>query len=247
MKNTLFILCLLVCSLLACKKSKTDSTDNTLPKEAETKSQFNNTSFGVYKGVIVGSSGTIVFRINNGDNIVKGYLSIDNVKDTLSTTQQLTAGQPIVNVNFVGRLSSMTLSANADGSNAEITNISIVGHNYVKAFLAHENSNLQIMCYEGKFTGDLTGIMNVVKIGSDNNSAPLHLLEKIDLDTFIYKGNGIPDIDTSGNTHYFHDTGNPYRTFGGKGKLAGNTFSGSWSSWTPNGTYQGLFMCNRTY
>jgi len=66
-------LSVLVVILFACNKSDTDNNGNNvgLSTSPETKPQYNNTVFGVYKGVIIGSSGTIIFKINNGDNVVK--------------------------------------------------------------------------------------------------------------------------------------------------------------------------------
>ena len=46
--------------LVSCKKSETKPVDSEFPSAAETKPQYNNTTFGVYKGVIIGSVGTIV-------------------------------------------------------------------------------------------------------------------------------------------------------------------------------------------
>src|SRR6185312_5029597 len=97
--------------------------------------------------------------------VLKGYLTIDHTKDTLSTTQTLVAGQAINNVNFTGRISSMTLSVNADGSNATLSNISIVGHNNVTIFIIHKNSTKQVLCYEGTYSGNLSGTFNCARVG----------------------------------------------------------------------------------
>ena len=217
------------------------------PAAAETKSPFNNTTFGVYKGVIIGSSGTIVIRINNGDDIVKGYLSVDNAFDTLSASQAVQLSQPISNLKFTGKFSSITLSTDADGSNAILSNISINGHEKVAGIVVHENSNLQVQCFEGSFSGGLTGIMNLIKIGATDKSAPLYLLEKFDSDTVFYRGTGVLDTDSLATTHYFYDNGNPYRTFSGKGIFVNDIFSGNWSSWSPAGASNGSFTCKRTW
>ena len=141
-------LSVLLTILFACNKSDTNNNGNNtgLATSPETKPQYDHTVFGVYKGVIIGSSGTIIFRINNGDNVVKGYLTIDNQKDTLTTTANITLGQPLVNVLFTGNISSMRVSANADGSNASLSNIQINGHNNVTGFIIHENSTKQVLC-----------------------------------------------------------------------------------------------------
>lgn len=247
----LFLIFLGLTTFLACNKSNDNTPPDNFPKSAETKPQYDNTSFGVYKGVIIGSTGTIVLRINNGDTIVKAFLSIGNIKDTLSTTQQLTAGQPIVNLNFSGKLTSLTLSANADGTNAQLTNLNIPGHPDAVAIIIHENSTHQVLCYEGTFTGELTGNISFIRIVSSNNTDPLYPLQyisRITNDTFTVIGQGRIAVDTSGYSHIFTESGQTVRNFNGMGKFTGNTFSGYWTAWwAAVGGKRGDFVCTRTY
>ncbi|MBL7740391.1 MAG: hypothetical protein JNK14_14335 [Chitinophagaceae bacterium] len=250
MKKLVSLIIALTLVAIACKKTKTDPPPDGFPTSAETKPQYNNTSFGVYKGIIVGSTGTVVLRINNGDTIVKGYLSIGSVKDTLSTTQQLVAGQPILSLNFSGRISSFTLSANADGSNAQITNLNIAGHPNAKALVVHENSTQQVLCYEGTISGDLNGAICFVKTGTPIRSEPVSFLAKISSDTFFLKGNCIPETDTlRTHTHYMYDLGNPVRTFSGYPTFSNTNVTGSWVSFFPptGTTFRGTINCIRTY
>jgi hypothetical protein len=252
MKTVLFLFLIFI---TGCTKSDSDNTPDNLPKSADTKPQYNNTNFGFYKGVVIGSTGTIVIRINNGDNIIKAYLSISGTKDTLSTTQSFTAGQAIVNALFTGNLSSFSFSADADGSNARINNLSITGHPGAEALIVHENSNLQVYCYEGSFTGDYTGTISFVRIGNYqdniNNPLPLRYLARFNIDNFCINGRGQYDVDTSGTySHYFYETtpGGTIRNLAGRGKFNGNIFSGAWTSWWPAvGGKNGTFSCNRTY
>jgi hypothetical protein len=246
--SSLILFTLLI--LGSCKKSDTKPVESGFPTSAETKPQYNNTTFGVYKGVIIGSVGTIVLKINNGDTIIRGYLNIDNVKDTLSTTQQISTGQPVINLNFTGRFSSMTLSANADGSNAQLSNLIIVGHPNATALVVHENSNQQVLCYGGTFSGDLNGTICFVKVGTSIRSAPVNFLAKVSIDTFFLKGNCIPEIDSSRtHTHYMYDLGNPVRTFSGYPTFSNTNVAGPWVSFFPptNTTFRGTINCVRTY
>lgn len=227
-------------ALFACQKSNTTTIPVTeLATAPETKAQYNNTSFGVYKGVIIGSTGTIVFKINNGDNIVKGYLVIDNTKDTLSTTQTLVAGQAINNVRFTGRISSMSLSVNADGSNAILTNISITGHSNVAVLIIHENSNKQIFCYEGTYSGNRSGTFNCARVGA-NNGDTAYVLAKIS-DTAQF-AQGYAQVNNNSTT--LNIINNPFVTFVIQGSFSENNFNGTWT-WTSIGT--GTFACNRTF
>lgn len=223
-------------ALFACQKSYTTTTpDPGLATAPETKAQYNNTSFGVYKGVVVGSTGTIVFKINNGDNVLKGYLTIDNTKDTLSTTQTLVAGQAINHVTFTGRISSMTLSVNADGSNATLSNISITGHNNVTVFIIHENSTKQVFCYEGTYSGNLSGTFNCIRVGVSNGDTAYVLAKRVN-DTLVVQGFG--QVINNSTTIRLSTP------FVIQGSFSGNNFNGTWS-WTNIGT--GTFACNRTF
>lgn len=242
-------LSVLVVILFACNKSDTDNNGNNvgLSTSPETKPQYNNTVFGVYKGVIIGSSGTIVFRINNGDNVVKGYLTIDNQKDTLTTTTNITLGQPLVNVLFTGNISSMRVSANADGSNASLSNIQINGHNNVTGFIIHENSTKQVLCYEGTFTGSQSGIINATRVGLGNYDTTYLLLKVQSLnDTTLYRGYDQTVSDTARVNLYLPGGGNPQFQVTGMfntGNFNPNTFNGTWS-----GAYgNGQFTTHRTY
>lgn len=250
LKTLYFSILLLGTVNLACKKSDTKTPEDNYPAVAETKPQYNNTSFGVYKGVVIGSVGTIIFRINNGDGIVKGYLNIDNQKDTLSTSQSVTAGQPLVNLVFTGRFSSMTLSADADGSNAVISNLVITGHPNARALIFHENSTQPLLCYGGTFSGDLNGTICFVKTGSAIRSEPVYFLAKASVDTFFLRGNAVPETDTARtHTHYMYDLGNPVRTFSGYPTFSSTAVTGPWVSYYPPtaSTLRGTISCVRTY
>jgi len=260
MKKSSYFFVTVLMLIVACKKSETKTASNNFPQSAETKPQYDNTSFGVYKAVIVGSTGTIIIKIKNGDNNIKAYLSITNSKDTLSTSQQVIAGQAITNLKFVGRISSFNLNADANGDNVEITALSIVGHPGAVAIAVHENSNQQVFCYEGTFTGERTGNICFIQTGKPYDKPGDYLMKYLakSSDNMILVGQGLYDntSDTSSNTHYF--TGGtltvppaPYLYFAGKGKFTGSNFSnfsGYWTSYNlSTGGNRGNFSCVRTY
>lgn len=237
LKKLLFLLITaFAIALFACQKSHTTTTTpgTGLATAPETKTQYNNTSFGVYKGVVVGSTGTIVFKINNGDNLMKGYLTIDNTKDTLSTTQTVVQGQAINDVKFEGRISSMNLSVNADGTNAALSNISIIGHNNVTIFIVHENSTKQVLCYEGTYSGTLSGTLNCTRVGAENGDTA-YILAKVN-DTLVLQGFG-QVINNTINMSLAPP-------FSIQGAFSGDNINGT-CAWTNIGT--GTFACTRTF
>lgn len=241
MKNRILLCSLASLLIFSCKKSDTKKDEVALPTKAETKAQYDNTSFGVYKGVIVGSTGFIVFRINNGDNVVKGFLSIDGKNDTLSTTQTLVAGQPITDVEFTGRISSMTLNADADGRNAEISNIRIDGHNNVGGVIFHEQSTKQVFCYEGKITGSLNGTINFTTIAADSrDTAYTYSIAKFVNNDTLYigqsglKNNKIISVAYGGMYPYIFN-----------GTVENANLNGTW--FDAMQVNKGTFSCVRTY
>lgn len=241
-ERSVLLITAFVIILFACQKENagTKVTNSEHADSLVTKPQYNNTSFGVYKGVVVGSTGTIVFRINNGDNVLRGYLSIDNTKDTLSTSQTIVAGQPINNITFTGRISSMTLSANADGSNATLTNISIIGHSNVAILIIHENSTKQIFCYEGAYSGNLSGTLNCARVGA-NNGDTTYALAQFNDTLKLQRYAQVINNNTSINFG---------PVFVIQGSFSGNNFNGTWTHTdfvTGAIIDTGTFACTRTY
>lgn len=124
-------------------------------------------SKGVYKGVMAGSTGTIMFSILNGNNTLTATLVIDGVTVALTTTSVWAAGSPFSGV-FTGTLSgnpvSITLSVNADGSNPSISAFNITGHTGAIFVIIKETSAALIECFEGTYntTRPETGVFNLI-------------------------------------------------------------------------------------
>lgn len=238
----------------ACKKNNSQQPDQHppgVPTTAETKPQYDNTSFGVYKGVIIGSSGIIIIKVNNGDNSIKGYLTIDSQKDTLSTSQTLTPGQAISNLTLTGRFSSLRLSANADGSNAQISNLTITGHPNANALIVHENSNRQVLLYEGVFSGEITGRINFVKVGTEARTEPVEYIARVSIDNYNIRGMARAELDSGSrdHTHYIFDIGGYSRGFAGYMKFTLSNVTGPFNSYVHSElrSYRGDVDCKRTY
>lgn len=257
MKRIILVCNVIVCAFLvyACSKSdapiveKEETTTPTIsiPTSSETKAIYSNTNFGVFKGVIVGSTGIIRFYINNGDNQVKCYISIDDQKDTLTTSAKLTLSEPIVKASFVGKFSSATLSCDERGNTVEISDIKINGHSNLDAYVVHENANSQVFCYEGNLNGSASGSFNCIVFGS-NNQDTIFALSKLKNDT-IYNGSGIRYRNGSNDTAYV-DIQNPnwqltnvYQLYSTKCIITTDSLKGTWSGILGNGTITGV----RTY
>ena len=111
------------------------------------KEQFNNSSGGVYKGVIVGSTGTIALYLYNTGTEVKALVAFDGQNGTLSTTS-LSAwapGQPISNALFTGTINGQQVEAmfsvEANGQNPTVT-VQIPGHTVYVAIYKETSTTL---------------------------------------------------------------------------------------------------------
>lgn len=137
---------------------------------------FNNTpeaiavnddkSGGIYKGVLMGSTGTIKLVLQNGS--VSAIITFDGVTKTLTTTSlaSWTTGEAISEALFTADDWQLTFSVNADGSNPQIA-VSIPGHT-IQVALVKETSEELVRTFEGTYTRtDITFPLNCVIIGNE--------------------------------------------------------------------------------
>jgi len=256
MKSIFYLSAISILLLISCTKPGSESADDKhppgLPTSPETKRQYDNTTSGVYKGVVLGSSGIIILKINNGDNSIKGYLTIDGQKDTLSASQTISSGQPISNLLFKGTFSSMALSANADGTNAQISNLAISGHPNAGAIIVHENSTEQVMLYEGSFSGDINGRINFVRVGTGGSYQQGNYIAKVSTDNYYIQGVTMPEGPTDTATlkynFYMTDKGGYDRGLTGNINIDLFKVTGTFVSYVHLvGTYRGTVNAVRKY
>lgn len=162
---TLVSAALLAMTFTACKKKDDDKTTPTYTCASckttpDAVAANDNASKGIYKGVIVGSSGTIKFDIMNNDTTIKAYMTIDGVSVTLTATVAWQSGQSFVSP-FTGTMNgepvSITFSVNGDGSSPTVTAMTIPGHPNASLTLSKETSTNLIKCFEGTYTNITTG------------------------------------------------------------------------------------------
>ncbi|HYD19965.1 MAG TPA: hypothetical protein VEB40_00715 [Flavipsychrobacter sp.] len=180
MKKSL-LLFLSVCTLMvSCKKD--DPNDNTPPPPEpykcttcittpEAKAAYDDNSGGVYKGVLVGSTGTIALYLYNTGTEVKALVAFDGQNAELSTTSLSgwTPGQAISNALFTGTINGQavtaTFSVDANGQNPMVS-VNIPGHT-VNVAIYKETSATLIRNFEGTYAGDDNGVFNMVMSGDD--------------------------------------------------------------------------------
>ncbi len=152
---------------VGCKKKSNSSPPanptiscTTCVTAAEAKAENDNSSKGTYKGVIVGSSGTIKFDIGNSDSTIRAFMVIDGVKDTLAATIKWVSGVSYVSSftgTFNGQPASINFSVDANGGNPTVTSMNIPGHPSATLTMSKETSDNLIECFEGSIVDITTG------------------------------------------------------------------------------------------
>lgn len=128
---------------------------------------YDGSSKGIYKGVVIGSSGTIKFDIANDSSAITATMIIDGQTVVLTSTVAWTGGQSYV-APFVGVMNgdvvTINFSVDFDGSNPVITSANIPGHPNAVFTLLKETSNALIECFEGTYstTKPANGTFNIL-------------------------------------------------------------------------------------
>jgi len=124
-------------------------------------------SKGIYKGVVSGSTGTIVFDVLNAGTTITAKMVLDGVTANLTSSVAWAAGQAYV-APFTGTLNgspiSITFSVGSSGSRPTVTTSSIPGHPGASFNLAKETSTALIEGFEGVYHTTLPedGTFNII-------------------------------------------------------------------------------------
>lgn len=168
--STLFLL------FTGCKKdNKADDAYKctTCTTSPEAKPANDVSSKGIYKGIVIGSTGTIKFDIQNAGTVIKAYLTIDGASVELTSAITWNGGQAYT-APFTGSLNSQNItiqfSVGMDGSDPTITSATIPGHPNATFIIAKEASTALIECYEGTYhnTKPEDGTFNLILSRSIN-------------------------------------------------------------------------------
>jgi len=220
---------------MACKKDKNYET--TFSDVPEALAKYDNVpDSGLYRGVLIGSTGTIIIDLANFGNDFTATLIIDGDRIFFELESRNQSG-----VHFrASDGSTFTI-----GNNYEVTTANIVGHPGIKFIIEKEFSNARVRCYEGTYSGGDQGVINGI-VYKENILSPTVSLSA------IFKSNNNPqgtkftadgiananDIVVAGNA----STGS---TFTGKVKGSSqNIISGTWTN--SNFNINGTFSCKRT-
>jgi hypothetical protein len=228
--------------MVSCDKGDGNDENGTVSQSTETTAEFDDSNFGLYKGVIAGSSGTIRIEIKNGNGVATANLTIDGESDELSSSYTFIEGQAIVNAEFTGEFSSFTFSVGADGEDPTIIAISLDGHDNVIATISKETSDDVTSCYEGTSTGGQghSGIFNLVR----NNNTFSGAGKAVDGFSLLLSGNIRNDGSFSATSKTIFNGLDV--TVNYSGKFNGNDVSGTWSNSWNGGSNGGGFSGEKT-
>ncbi len=173
MKTTKGIVLGITCLSLffaSCKKDNknTDSYKCTTCKTVPDALAANDASNkGIYEGIVIGSSGTIQFDLQNGGNTIGAKLVIDGVTVNLTADVSIQNGQTYI-APFTGTLNGQPVTINFSvgpaGQEPSVVSSSIPGHPNAVFTIYKETSSNLIECFEGTYntTRPETGIFNLI-------------------------------------------------------------------------------------
>ena len=122
---------------------------------------------GVYKGIAVGSTGTLSINIQNGSDTITATMVLDGITASLTSNVTYVDGQAYLapfTGTYDGSAVSITFSVAIGGGAPTVTSSSIPGHPGIVFTLYKETSTSLIEAFEGTYskTGGETGIFNIL-------------------------------------------------------------------------------------
>lgn len=201
-----------------------DDSGPSLATSPQAKAQYDDSSFGVYKGVFVGSTGTVLVNIYN-DGAAEAIVTIDGTSKTYTAPGKIAEDFAIEGLQFVNGSNTFAFSVDGDGGNPYISEISITGHAGARMTVLKEYSNSLCKCYVGTYSGDDSGVFNIVTEG-----------DIVDGVAFSHDGGAFNTDGTLSGTNIvgFFEGG------GFTGTLNGNSMSGTWqNNISETGTWHG--------
>lgn len=168
--NCSFVSLFLLLSLFSCKKNNEPDPPfvcQTCHTSPDAIAANDVSSKGVYKAVVIGSTGTIQFNILNGNNTITAIMVIDGVTINLTSAVTWANGVSFV-APFTGTLNGAVVTINfnvgSDGSNPLILSATIPGHPNSSFVILKELSTSLIECFEGTYSSSepKTGTFNLL-------------------------------------------------------------------------------------
>lgn len=192
-------------------------------------------SGGVYKGVIIGSTGTVKIILQG--NTVSAEVTIDG-KTKVMTPQNLpvgwTSGQSLEDIVFAADNWTLTFSVSANGDEPYVSAVSIPGHTNVAVCIVKERSTTLAKVFEGSFGEADTafvGTMNFLITSENDRDTVLGIIQKqvTGLNQFLFGKYGNNDGKESLSIFgVFYNEGTIFRA---SGELKDDEIEGGWKAY----------------
>jgi len=160
------IFTLVLASILFISCSSDDDSGPSLSNTPEAKAMYDNSSYGIYKGVFVGSSGVVLIDINNSGAIA-ATVTIDGTSHNFTTTETIGDGDNVNGMTFTSGSMSFDFWVGGDGQYPYVTNINFSGHPDAQIEILKEYSDMLTECLQGSYNGDDTGTFNLIVRGNE--------------------------------------------------------------------------------
>ena len=206
------------------------STDSKLSNESIAKTAYNNSNFGIYKGILVGSSGIAMININNNET-TNAILTIDGIRHEFRAIEHVTEHQSTP-IRFANNDNSFDFMVGKNGEKPTILNCNFKNYPHVKIQVAKEQSSSPIKCYQGRYTGDDAGIFNYYI----DEKGGIYGMTKSKYNDDILPLNGSLNSQNS-------ITGTIIADGQFEGTISSNCYQGSWQKSQEN---SGIWYANRT-
>lgn len=189
-----------------------------------------NSGKGIYKGVVIGSSGTLKINMDNDGSGISAILVLDGEEIELETESTYNSEGGFEGY-FVNDNDTETESddyvigfyVNASGTSLELFGIDFPSpHDEVTILIVKETSDDLIMAFEGTFSGDEEGTWNLMMTVDEDGDGQ-------------WAGIGRPDDGDSGDEAYFEGAIQDFTMVGGDddglivtGSVDGDNIKGNW-------------------
>lgn len=152
---------------IGCSSDSDSDNSNSLATTPSAKAEFDSSNFGIYKGVIIGSTGVVTINIKNDGNL-KATLVIDGVSSTYTSTGEATLNQPINDLRFTNGSNTFDINVSANGNDIVVTASNIENHIGATFNIVKEYSTDLVKCYQGTYIGSKdNGVFNIIILDQD--------------------------------------------------------------------------------
>jgi hypothetical protein len=230
----LFPLLFILTFFVSCSSDSSSDSSPSLSNTPLAKEQYDNSNFGIYKGVFTGSSGTITVNIKNDGN-VNAILKIDGVSSTFTITEEVIENESIVDLTFTSGNMSFDLNISENGNIVEAIALNFPSHPNATLNILKEFSYSQVKCYEGSYTGTSTGTINII---TEENFVS-GLVFPTEAEDAIFLEGANDGTQLSG----YYGEGLDAGTF--MGNITGNTMSGTWTNISQQNPASGNWTAQR--